>query len=68
VLHVRIASPPALTERLLQALTTDGVEDLVVLPARWPDGDVVQFDLPRGSANPVSSGCAIRSWQACARS
>jgi len=53
VLHVRIASPPGLTERLLQALTTDGVEDLVVLQARRPDGDVVQFDLPRGSANAV---------------
>jgi hypothetical protein len=49
VLHVRIASPPGLTERLLQALTMDGVEDLVVLNARWPDGDVVQFDLPQGS-------------------
>ena len=53
MLHVRIASPPGLTERLLQALTTDGVEDLVVLTARWPDGDVVQFDLPQGSANAV---------------
>ena len=53
MLHVRIASPPGLTERLLQALTTDGVEDLVVLQARRPDGDVVQFDLPRGSANAV---------------
>jgi len=53
VLHVRIASPPGLTERLLQALTTDGVEDLVVLTARWPDGDVVQFDLPLGTANAV---------------
>jgi len=31
VFHVRIASPPGLTERLLQALTTDGVENLVVL-------------------------------------
>jgi hypothetical protein len=31
VLHVRIASPPGLTERLLHALTTDGVEDQVVL-------------------------------------
>ena len=53
MLHVRIASPPGLTERLLQALTMDGVEDLVVLKARWPDGDVVQFDLPQGLANAV---------------
>jgi uncharacterized hydrophobic protein (TIGR00271 family) len=53
VLHVRIASPPGLTEPLLQALTMDGVEDLVVLKARWPDGDVVQFDLPLGTANAV---------------
>ena len=53
MLHVRIASPPGLTERLLKALTTDGVEDVVVLPARWPDGDVVQFDLPLKTANAV---------------
>jgi len=53
VLHVRIASPPGLTERLLETLTVDGVEDLVVLKARWPDGDVVQFDLPLKTANAV---------------
>ena len=53
MLHVRIASPPGLTERLLETLTVDGVEDLVVLKARWPDGDVVQFDLPLKTANAV---------------
>jgi len=53
VLHVRIASPPGLTERLLETLTIDGVQDLVVLTARWPVGDVVQFDLPQNSANAV---------------
>jgi uncharacterized hydrophobic protein (TIGR00271 family) len=53
VLHVRIASPPGLTERLLQTLTVDGVQDLVVLKARWPDGDVVQFDIPLNVANAV---------------
>ncbi|MGN6174621.1 MAG: hypothetical protein ACTHPS_17005 [Streptosporangiaceae bacterium] len=66
--HVRIASPPALTGRLLQALTTDGVEDLVVLKARWPDGDVVQFDLPQGSANAVLQRLRDRSSPGCARS
>jgi hypothetical protein len=53
VLHVRIASPPGLTERLLETLSVDGAQDLVLLTARWPDGDVVQFDLPPNSANAV---------------
>jgi uncharacterized hydrophobic protein (TIGR00271 family) len=54
VLHVRIASPPGLTERLLETLTESaGVQDLVVLKARRPDGAVVQFDLPPSSANAV---------------
>jgi len=56
VLHVRIASPPEVTGRLLETLTADsGVLNLVVLKgaARRPDGDAVQFDLRPGSANPV---------------
>jgi uncharacterized hydrophobic protein (TIGR00271 family) len=56
VLHVRIASPPDLTGRLVEALTADpGVLNLVVLRgvARRPDGDAVQFDLRTSSANPV---------------
>jgi uncharacterized hydrophobic protein (TIGR00271 family) len=56
VLHVRIASPPDVTGRLVEALAADpGVLNLVVLPgtARRPDGDAVQFDLRTRSANPV---------------
>jgi uncharacterized hydrophobic protein (TIGR00271 family) len=56
VFHVRIASPPDVTGRLVQALTADpGVLNLVVSrgAARRPDGDAVQFDLRTGSANPV---------------
>jgi uncharacterized hydrophobic protein (TIGR00271 family) len=56
VLHVRVTSPPAVTGRLVDALTDDaGVLNLVVLPgaARTPDGDLVQFDVRTGSANPV---------------
>jgi uncharacterized hydrophobic protein (TIGR00271 family) len=56
VFHVRVASPPDVTGRLVETLTTDpGVLNLVVLPgaARRPDGDAVQFDLRTGSANPV---------------
>ena len=54
--HVRIASPPDVTGRLVETLAADpGVLNLVVLPgaARRPDGDAVQFDLRTGSANPV---------------
>jgi uncharacterized hydrophobic protein (TIGR00271 family) len=56
VLHVRVASPPDLTGRLVDTLAADsGVLNLVVLTgaARWPDRDAVQFDLRQGSANPV---------------
>ena len=56
MLHVRIASPPDVTSRLVEALAADsGVLNLVVLPgaARQPDGDAVQFDLRDSSANPV---------------
>ena len=56
MLHVRIASPPDVTGRLLETLTAHpGVVNLVVVEgaARRPDGDAVQFDLPPGSANPV---------------
>jgi uncharacterized hydrophobic protein (TIGR00271 family) len=56
VFHVRIASPPDVTGRLVETLTADpGVLNLVVVPgaARRPDGDAVQFDLRTGSANPV---------------
>jgi len=56
VFHVRIASPPDVTGRLVETLAADpGVLNLVVLrgAARRPDGDAVQFDLRTGSANPV---------------
>jgi uncharacterized hydrophobic protein (TIGR00271 family) len=56
VLHVRVASPPDLTSRLVETLAADaGVLNLVVLKgtARHPHGDVVQFDLRLGSANLV---------------
>jgi uncharacterized hydrophobic protein (TIGR00271 family) len=56
VFHVRIASPPDVTGRLVEILAADsGVLNLVVLAgaARRPDGDAVQFDLRTGSANPV---------------
>ena len=56
MLHVRVASPPDVTGRLVEALVADqGVLNLVVLEgaARRPDRDAVQFDLRQGSANPV---------------
>ena len=55
-LHVRVVSPPALTSRLLAALTaSSGVRNLVMLPgaARQPQGDAIQFDVQPGAANPV---------------
>jgi hypothetical protein len=56
MLHVRVASPPGLTGRLVDTLAADpGVLNLVVLKgtARHPDGDAVQFDLRVASANLV---------------
>jgi hypothetical protein len=56
VLHVRVASPPDVTGRLVEMLAADpGVVNLVVLEGttRGPDGDAVQFDVRPGSANPV---------------
>ena len=55
-LHVRVTSQAGLTGQLVQALTANsGVSNLVVLPgaARQPDGDAVQFDVQRRSADPV---------------
>ncbi len=55
-LHVRMVSPPELTERLADALIADsGVSNLVVLTgsARRPDGDAVHFDVLDRSANSV---------------
>src|SRR5215831_12386705 len=56
MLHVRVVSPPAVTERLVEYLTAhDGVINLAIGPseARLPDGDMVQFDLMRSAANGV---------------
>ena len=52
--HIRLVSPPNLTEHLVDALLADsGVFNLVVLTgsARRPDGDAVQFDVLACSAN-----------------
>jgi uncharacterized hydrophobic protein (TIGR00271 family) len=56
MLHVQVVSPAELTGRLVAMLTADpGVLNLVVLraAAARPDGDAVQFDLTRASANSV---------------
>jgi uncharacterized hydrophobic protein (TIGR00271 family) len=55
MLHVRVASPADRTGQLVEKLTVHpGVRNLVVLAkARRPDGDVVQFDVRDGAANPV---------------
>ena len=56
MLHVRVVSPPASTDDLLDRLSVDpGVRNLVVVrgAARRPDGDAVQFDLLTRFANPV---------------
>jgi uncharacterized hydrophobic protein (TIGR00271 family) len=55
MLHVRVASPADRTGQLVEKLASQhGVRNLVVLAkARRPDGDVVQFDVRDGAANPV---------------
>lgn len=56
MLHIRVVSPPELTERLIEQLTDDrGVLNLVVVPAAGtrPAGDAVQFDVTTGSANGI---------------
>ena len=55
-LHVRMVSPPDLTELLADALMADSdVSNLEVLTgsARRPDGDAVHFDVLARSANSV---------------
>ena len=53
--HVRVVSPPDLTEHLVDVLAADsGVANLVVLTgSARPDGDAVQFDVLTRSANSV---------------
>jgi uncharacterized hydrophobic protein (TIGR00271 family) len=56
MLHVRVVSPPALTESLIGRLAAaPGVQNVVVRPgaARRPPGDAVQFDVRNAAANPV---------------
>lgn len=59
MLHVRVVSPAEVTGRLVDRLAADpGVLNLVILraAATRPDGDAVQFDLSRDSANSVLAG------------
>jgi len=54
--HVRVVSPPDLTDPLIDVLVHhSGVANVVVLRgcARRPDGDAVQFDVLTSSANSV---------------
>jgi len=53
--HVRVVSPPDLTEQLVDVLVADsGVANVVVLTgSARPDGDAVQFDVLARSANSV---------------
>jgi len=54
--HVRLVSPPGLSEHLVDVLLADpGVSNLVVHTgsARRPEGDAVQFDVLARSANSV---------------
>jgi uncharacterized hydrophobic protein (TIGR00271 family) len=56
MLHVRVASPAALTPAVLGLVAgAPGVVNLVVLTgaARDPAGDAIQFDLATSAANPV---------------
>lgn len=56
MLHVRVVSPPELTDRLVGRLSADpSVVNLVVMRAAavHPAGDAVQFDVLRGAANAV---------------
>ena len=54
--HMRVVSPPDLTDPLVDVLVAhSGVANVVVLrgSARRPDGDAVQFDVLTSSANSV---------------
>jgi uncharacterized hydrophobic protein (TIGR00271 family) len=56
MLHVRVVSPAALTDRLTDRLAAaPGVQNVVVRAgaARRPPGDAVQFDVRDAAANPV---------------
>ncbi|GAA0744149.1 DUF389 domain-containing protein [Dactylosporangium roseum] len=56
MLHLRVISPPELTEKVVGVLTVEaGATNLVVLPgaAREPAGDVVLCDVVREAGSPV---------------
>ncbi|GAA2864736.1 DUF389 domain-containing protein [Streptosporangium fragile] len=56
MLHLRVISPPELSDEALKAIDEClGVVNLVVLPgaARSPRGDLIQFDVAREAANEV---------------
>ncbi|MFE2727442.1 DUF389 domain-containing protein [Kitasatospora sp. NPDC059327] len=56
MLHVRMVSPPDLTDRIVALLTGDpAVLNLIVQPgrARHPDGDAIVCDVLTGAANDV---------------
>lgn len=59
MIHVRVVSPPDLTERAMTVLGDDPcVLNLVLLPggARHPDGDAIECDVLTGGANDVLRG------------
>jgi uncharacterized hydrophobic protein (TIGR00271 family) len=56
VIHLRVVSPPDVTDALMPMLRTEpAVLNLTVLPGvvSNPDGDAVQFDVVQGAANDV---------------
>jgi len=56
MLHIRVVSPPGVTQRLLDGLTgLPGVQNVIVLEAaaHRPAGDAVLFDVHDSAANPV---------------
>ena len=56
MIHLRVVSPPDLTDDLMPVLQTEpAVMNLTVLPwaASNPDGDAVHFDVVHGAANEV---------------
>ncbi|WP_436761198.1 DUF389 domain-containing protein [Streptosporangium sp. V21-05] len=56
MLHLRVISPPELSDKVLEILDgCVGVVNIVVFPgaARSPAGDLVQFDIAREAANEV---------------
>src|SRR5262245_42216008 len=55
MVHLRIVSPPELTEQVMDLLTRDSVINVIRLDgaARRPDGDVILCDVAREDASVV---------------